>query len=147
MPAWLAGSGRPTCRRRTWITKLLKLRPSARAKASNLCLRSTGHRIDADCLMGHVVAQSAPDSQQEITPGACDPYKRSARNPLRNPRLRRPELGAESPYKKEMLWYDTTSEDGRPLRARLNVRPDGREPGGGARAHGRVSRLAGHRAI
>ena len=31
----LAGSGKPTCWRRTWITKLLKLRPSARAKASN----------------------------------------------------------------------------------------------------------------
>src|SRR5262249_15601492 len=127
MPAWLAGSGKPTCWRRTCITKLLKLRPSARAKASNLCLRSTGHRIDADCLMGQV-AQSAPDSQETVTPGVVTHTKRSARNPLREDGL-------------------SLSEDGRPLRARLNVRPDGREPGGGARARGGVSRLAGHRAI
>src|SRR5262249_11787682 len=87
-----AGSGKPTCCRRTWITKLLKLRPSARAKASNLCLRSTGQRIDADCLMSHVVAQRATHLQGSGQARSRHPYKRSARLPLRNPRLMRSGL-------------------------------------------------------
>jgi hypothetical protein len=84
-----AGLGKPTCCRRTWITKLLKLRPSARANASNLCLRSTGQRIDADCLTGARCGTTCDTLTRSRQERSRHPYKRSARLPLRNPRLMR----------------------------------------------------------